>query len=418
MSEKLPTLDDLLKPCDFELYFCKRRNKMSDELKSKLVDLNDKLSPEIRDDCVIIIHPEFRFDKSFSIKNRNTEDIIEDVNQFLKIKYTKGYCLYYENHTEFLISLSDSDFADSLVRSNFIIEGKFDDDIISYEVGYISDQFFEFIDNTLNFDYSQSELVTLKIYNVNKILKIRFDDEDYSDKATGIAKSIIFEISYKTDIYLKLLDISAVKKDEEHSSKDLSEHGKLIDNKILPSRYDKDLIQYYYRAIQMIPSEFQYLAFYQVLECIFDEVFLSETIQDLRRVIESSWFNTNKDENMEELIKIFERYSRSKNDREKTRIVLDKYFKGQVRKEAYYLSNRDITNILKKLKKIKKEDDLNDLQKLADIIYDYRCKCTHSNRAFPFRTEFQGSSEELEIYISLIKKIAEKIIINYHNKES
>ena len=394
---------------------------MSDELKNKILELNNKLSPEIRDDSLIIIHPNFKFDKSFLIENRSIEDIIDDVNQFLRMKYIKGYCLYYSDYIEFLTSLSNSDLVDSLVRSNFIIDGKLNINSISYEIGNISDQFFEFIDNTLNildFDYSQSELTTLKIYNVNKTLNIQSDDKQYFNKAINIAKTIIFEISYKTDVCIELLDISTAKKDDE--LKDFSESVKLIDKKIDPTRYDKDLIQYYYRAIQMISSEFKYLAFFQVLECVFDEVFLSETIQDSRRVIESSWFTTQEDKNIEELIKIFERYNSVKNDREKTRIVLDKYFKGEIRKEAYYLTNKEIIEILKKLKKLNDKKDLNDLQKIADVIYDYRCKCTHSNRAFPFRTEFEGSSEELEWYILLIKKVAEIIIINYHsyNKES
>ncbi len=385
---------------------------MSDELKKKILTLNDKISPEIRDDNLIIIHPEFQFDKSFFIQNRTIEDVIGDIDQFLRINYIKGYCLYYNDYIEFLISLSNSDFVDSLVRCNFIIEGKLDSDLINYEIGNISDQFFEFIDNTLDFEYSKTELTTLKIYNVNRTLKLQPDGKDYFEKATRIAKTIIFEISYKTNICIKLLDISTAKKDEE--SKDYSVYVKLIDKKIYPARYDKDLIQYYYRAIQMIPSEFQYLAFFQILECIFDEVFLSETIQDSRRILESSWFTTREDKSIGELIRVFERYNNVKNDREKTRIVLEKYFKGEVRKEAYFLANREITEILKNLKKIKDEKELNDLQKIADIIYDYRCKCTHSNRAFPFRTEFEGSSEELEMYINLIKKVSEKIITNYH----
>ncbi len=393
---------------------------MSDELKNEILKLHTDLSPEIGEDCVIITHPKFHFDKSFPTKNRNTGDVIDEVERFLDLRYIEGYCFYYENHIEFLTTLSNSDFVDSLERCKFIIESDIEDDIITYEIGMISDQFFEFIDGTLNFGYLKTELITLKIYNLNKILQIKFDDQHYFEKATEVAKSIIFEIAYKTNIFLKLLDISDAKKDEDISSKDLSEYVKSLDKKNIPLRYDSDLIQYYYRAIQMVPSEFQYLAFYQVLECIFDEVFLSETIQDSRRIMESNWFNTNDDKSIEELINIFERYHKVKNDREKTKIVLEKYFKGRIRKESYYLSNKDIILILKELGKLQKEHELEDLQKLSTIIYDYRCKCTHSNRTFPFRTEFQNSSEELEKYLNLIRKIAEKIIINYHrqNKEN
>lgn len=65
---------------------------------------------------------------------------------------------------------------------------------------------------------------------------------------------------------------------------------------------------------------------------------------------------------------------------------------------------------------IKKDEELKDMQKLISIIYDYRCKCTHSNRTYPFRSAYENNNDELSGYISLIKKIAEKIIINYDKK--
>jgi len=76
----------------------------------------------------------------------------------------------------------------------------------------------------------------------------------------------------------------------------------------------------------MEASEFQYLAFYQVLECIFDEVYLSETISDARKIIESSWFSPVEDEHIKGLINIIDRYNKEKDDREKTRLVLQKIF--------------------------------------------------------------------------------------------
>ncbi|MGG0847791.1 hypothetical protein [Peribacillus simplex] len=68
------------------------------------------------------------------------------------------------------------------------------------------------------------------------------------------------------------------------------------------------------------------------------------------------------------------------------------------------------------MKLINKDEDLKDLQKLVTIIYDYRCKCTHSNRTYPFRSTFEGTNEEISDYISVIKKIAEKVIIDYEKK--
>ncbi len=388
---------------------------MKKELLDKLEKLNSKLSPEIRDDFLIIKHPEYNFDKAFPSANRSVEDVINDIEQYLKIKYIKGKCLYKENYIEFLISLSDSDFADTLGRCKFHVEtDSKQENKIHYEIGEISDLFFEFVDNTLEFDYSKPDLTSLKIFKINKILHTSIDEHIFLTKAEHIAKSIIFDISHKVSVFLKLIDMSTIKKDEKEPLADLSEKAKLIVKKSVSLRYDTDLVQYYYRAVQMVPSEFQYLAFYQVLECIFDEVFLSETIQDSRKIIESSWFSTDDDKNIEQLIDIIERYNKAKNDREKIKLVLEKYFKGNARDEAYFLSNKNIIDILNNLKKIKDKNELKDLNKISSIIYDFRSKCTHSNRAYPFRTEFQDSQEELLLYIDLIKNVAEKIILNYH----
>ena len=54
-----------------------------------------------------------------------------------------------------------------------------------------------------------------------------------------------------------------------------------------------------------------------------------------------------------------------------------------------------------------------DIQKLANIIYDFRCDCTHTNRRFAKKDEQLADKTKIESYIELVKKIAERIIINY-----
>lgn len=382
-----------------------------DNLIDKIVELNKDLLPEIRDDYLVIKHPEFKFDKSFLCDN---DDIIKDVTTFLEIIYIKGKCFYKDNYIEFIINLSQSNFVNTLGRIQFSIEkGPEITDRIHYEIGQISDEFFEFIDNTLEFDYIKSDFTTLKIYNINRLLESDIRSETFIREAENIAKSIIFDVSHKTSISLKLIDISTIKKDEAIPFEDILKRAKLIDKKTATLSYDRDLIQYYYRAIQMPSGEFQYLAFYQVLECIFDEVYLSETIHDSRKIIESSWFSSGNDKSIEKLVNIIDRYNKEKDDREKIKLVLKKYFREDTRDEAYLLANEAIFNVLKKLKKMSDIKELKDIQKLGNIIYDYRCKCTHSNRTYPFQTEFRGSQEELDLYIELIKKVTEKIVINY-----
>jgi len=166
----------------------------------------------------------------------------------------------------------------------------------------------------------------------------------------------------------------------------------------------------------MEQSEFKYLAFFQVVECLFDEVFKSELVQDIRIIIESDWFSSQNDTHLEEMISIIDKYNREKNDRTKTKLVLERYFKLNVHDEAYNLANKEIFTILNDLKLIKNNSDLKDLQILANLIYDFRCECTHSNRNYPIQRNININEENLNLYIMLIKKIAQKIILNYKKK--
>lgn len=386
---------------------------MKNELFKKINQLNKNLSPEIDDGSLLIRHPEFGFDKSFPMAHRSDDELVQNVEDFLQIKYIKGKCLYKKDYAELLIDLFGSNLVNTLSSHKFSIEKDHTLTNINYEISQISETFFEFVSRTLlEFEYGRSKLTSLKIYYLDEVLTLSLDNtSDFEKKVEWLAKSIIFDISHKSSICLKLIDVSQVEKNE--SPKDILGNSKLIAKKSVISNYDQDLIQYYYRAIQMEPSEFQYLAFYQVLECIFDEVYLSETISDARKIIESSWFSPAQDKDIEGLINMIDRYHKEKDDREKTRLVLQKYFKGETRDEAYFLANGEIINILQQLKKIKDNKEAKDLQKLTNIVYDFRSKCVHSNRTYPFRTEFQNSPEELELYIALIKKIAEKIILNY-----
>lgn len=160
-------------------------------------------------------------------------------------------------------------------------------------------------------------------------------------------------------------------------------------------------------------SEFKYLAFYQILECIFDEVYLHETVQDVKQVMNSSWFSSHDNSDVTKVIDLVEKYNKNKNDREKLKLVLEKYFKGEVHEHAFLLANKEIISNLKEMDKIKKEKDLNDLQNLTNVLYDFRCQCTHSNRSYPIKTDYDRTTQELESYIELIKKVTERVIVNY-----
>lgn len=314
---------------------------------------------------------------------------------------------------EFTINIANNFFIDSF--QGYELTGDESSDEISYEISNISEDFEKLIKIHYVLRNSDPEdfLTTIKIYNIDKVLGESYKESKFSAKAIEITKCILFDLASKYSIFLCLMNIPESDDEGYDPILDTNEKLEKINNQTLKKRYDKDLINYYYRAVQMDESEFKYLAFYQVMECIFDEVFLYENIQDIKQVINSNWFSNYRDEDITQVIKIIEQYNKNKNDREKLKLVIDKFFKGSIHDEAYCLANKEIIELLINMGLIKNKNDFKDIQKFSNIIYDYRCKCTHSNRAFPFRSTFDNSSEELINYISLIKKVSERIIMNY-----
>jgi len=180
---------------------------MNEELLNKINQLNKKLSPEMGDDSLLIRHPEFSFDKSFPMTDRNDDDIIQNIEDFLQIKYIKGKCLYKKDYAEFLVDLSGStNLVNTLGRCKFSVEKDQTLTDINYEIGQISETFFEFINQTLlEFEYEPSDLTTLKIYHVDKVLALSLGNtSDFEKKVEFMAKSIIFDVSHKSSICLKL----------------------------------------------------------------------------------------------------------------------------------------------------------------------------------------------------------------------
>ncbi len=344
---------------------------------------------------------------------KTVDDLIGFVNKLKTYNYVECESCYENDYVEYIVSFKDWKY-DYLKYKLYGIE-----DIetkIIYEISPISQELLTLIRINERYDMDEfydEDLITLKIKNINSVIGISVEDECFHEKCEQIAKSIIFDISrkYGVDIYLShficsYLDLG----DEIYSIQD-----EVIEKRcIFTNDYDKDLVEYYYEAMQMDISEFQYMAFYRVIECIFDEVYKYETIQDVKYIINSDTFSSYDDKDIINIVDIVEKYQKQKNDREKIRLVFEKYLKGTIRDEAFYIVNKDLIKILKDdLNMIKREEELKDCQKIGNIIYDFRCRCTHSNRAFNYRGNFDDNLEELEKYINLIKKICQRIIVNY-----
>lgn len=377
-------------------------------------DLTLSIAEEVK---VSLSSTEWRASVDFELDTLD-EYTIEALKTFFYSTYVDSTALYEHNYIEFSIFFPEFE---TVFGVPVIFGMEFTDEEkknkLFFELNKISEPFFnlQMKDQEYGNEYSyyDHEETTLKIYNINSEYQIDVDANDFYEKAQRVAKSIVFNLSYRYNVAIGLSHDLEDGEDIENSIYELSEKIENIKEKdmLVPRLYDKDLINYYYRALQMKDSEFKYMAFYQVLECIYDEVLMATTVESIRQLISSNGFDTNIDEDIKFVIDKIKLHNSSKKDEDKLKLVLEKYFKGTLPDEVFLEVNKDVAELLIKMKKIHVSNDLKDLQKLQQVIYRFRCDCTHSNRAYPIkRVEDENS---LEDYITLIKMVAERIIINY-----
>ena len=382
-----------------------------EKIKKKYKDINISIDEE----CIQVVHPDsVKVDKIFYL-NESEEgesfDFIE-VNQFVDSKYIIGRFLFRENYFEAVVDFSNTlDYYDD--ESTIINpSGKDFEENCYYETGSISQEFGEFLNQSIEWDNFSSEYFhSIKIFNIDKIFNIKYTDEKYLNNTLELCSQAFFKLSIKYGINLKLLNLH-----DESFSPEIDEiNTESIKSTIITSEgYDTDLVNYYNRAIHLPKSSFKYIAYFQVLECIFDEVYSSEKIQDTKAILNSDSFDTNNTDDIYSLIKIIDRYAKEQNDRSKIKLILEKYFKMNLHDDAYLLAYSSISSILIDLKYIKDENEMKDLQKIGNIIYDIRNEYTHSNRKFPKKKENAVEIDKLDEQIELIRLISKSIILNYN----
>ncbi|RFB35443.1 hypothetical protein [Brevibacillus sp. VP] len=352
-----------------------------------------------------------------SFNTDNIEDTLYKFKSFFEGTYIESTAFYEKDYIEFSITFPELENIfgmPSLSETEFLDESN--EDKLYFEINKISEPFFNLMMKDQEYGdeygYDGYEEVTLKIYNINSELQIELNADDFYEKALHVTKNIIFNLSYKYEIDIKLSN-ELEGENIDDLIYELSERLESIQEKdmLVTKLYDKDLVNYYYRALQMKDSEFKYMAFYQVLECIYDEVLMANTVESIRQLISSNGFDSNMDENILFIIEKIKLHNSSKKDEDKLKLILDKYFKGTLPDEVFLEVNKDIAELMVDMKKIRDVSELKDLQKLQQTIYRFRCDCTHSNRAYPIkRVEDENS---LSDYINLIKMVSERIILNY-----
>ncbi|TPN87140.1 methylamine utilization protein MauJ [Aquimarina algicola] len=381
------------------------------DIVKEIKKLHKDIVVELQKDFLLVEHPKYKFDLEFDLEDGDNETLLKIVKETLECEYVFGKSFLNEDCFEIVVNLT---YAKNLFPEENIDIDLAEDikDKCIYEIGEISPMFAQFLKGTIKYDHFDVDYYySLKIHNLQSVF-ILTDKEEIKQAYNEALDIITFDLHRKYDLKLNIVDFGNT---EEHDI-DFYEEPQLDtieDTSVTLDIYDSDLVSYYNRASNMTDSEFKYLAYFQVLECIFDEVYKEETIQDVRGILQSSNFSNRSNEDISNIIKIVERYKQEKNDRSKTGLVLDKYFKGDLRKEAYNLVNKDIFDLLIQMKQIKDTSDMNDLNKLATVIYDFRNECTHSNRSYPIKNSTVSSNANLLDYILLIQKVAERIILNY-----
>ncbi|MET3658151.1 hypothetical protein [Sporosarcina psychrophila] len=363
----------------------------------------------------------FGFDEE-GYENDQLLSIFKTIKNFFEYGYKERSCCYAKDYIEYPITMAHSfDAFFGMYDEVYTAPEKLVDTAINFEISTISEYFWNQCLKNQKSDneetYSDTNISTLKIYNINTFLNLDIDSLEFVDKSYEVALNILFKLSHEHEIELNISEIPDF--DDESYLDVYDEIGNFdeIKEHTIKKIYDNDLINYYYRAINMEESEFKFLAFYQILECIYDEVHLHATVQDVKHIINSDWFSKHSDRDIKEVIQVVETFNKKRTDKEKLTLVLENYFKGSAHDKAFYLANKSIIKTLIDMNLLKKAEELKDIQRFVGIIYDFRCECTHSNRSYPIRSMHE-SNGNLKGYIYLIKKLAEKIIINYEKSLS
>ena len=391
---------------------------------SKIIDILDSLSRANsnlyingihQSQQIVVGNDDWKCNVNFDYEDLHT--FIHDINAFFNFKYNENRCLYGDDYIEYVIDFPELKSLFGYMNLPEVYCSEVYKDRIYYEITKISLPLFNLIMKEQEYgdeeEYQHHENLSLKVFNINSILGIPYTDSKFTEIALKITKNFLFKLSMKYNINLNIVEKNIYEIDAEDIVSTLYEKLEMVKESDLyyNHEYDADLVQYYYQASLMEDSPFKYLAYYQVVECIYDEVLMANTIGDIQQLINSAWFNTNDKSDIQKIIDKIKWQNNSKKDEDKLKLVMDKYFKNNASDDIFLEANKEIIELCKKMKIIKDDSEFKDLQKILKVIYRYRCDCTHSNRNYPISKIADGNS--IQDYTKLIRLIAERIILNY-----
>ena len=253
-----------------------------------------------------------------------------------------------------------------------------------------------------------------KIFKL-KTLKITSEKVYDQEKFKNLATSFLFEIMVKNDVGISI---------QNNLYKALYLHDEWEDNKIKNfgkaplSFYNKNVINYYKRALAANNAYIKYISYYQVLEYYFDEIFKENIYNDLRSILMNGGFSAEKDKELDKLVKLIKKKIKENgygNEQESLLFLLKKYIKLEELKDKLneitpnWYSNNKVE--FSGAPKISWNDEKGWLNSIVNRIYKTRNSLVHSKSGSEERYKPYKDDEELKLEIPLIKALAELVII-------
>ncbi|WP_051120438.1 hypothetical protein [Carnobacterium maltaromaticum] len=250
-------------------------------------------------------------------------------------------------------------------------------------------------------------------------LKITSDKNRSFDSFINLKNSYIFNTMYSTDQVLN----DCIDFDSIIFASRTKINRKIQQLEVAPLKtYNGDTINYYKKAMSSMDPYIQYISFYHVLEYFYDETYFRYLVKDMRERITHPDFSYRSDEELVKLAKFAQNRLRQfgedgqGNELESLKYVLKEFVdiaelknKLSVDDVYYYSSSKvafsdgPVVNF----------EDENAFGPIAKRIYFTRNSLVHSKSGkkdlayHPYNHE-----ESLKKEVSLIKKLAEMIIIN------
>lgn len=345
------------------------------------------------------------------------ESAVSHAQALLRTQYYNNRSLLTsEDSIEVLATQANSPWVDTL---KLALSGKLGNGV-KFTFSIASDIFASYIGQHNDAEQLTADgLHTLKISN----LPLESQPEAQLARAPRYINAVIFELAQQGISNTRAnIDLDHEEEEEETeadegdtwSEEEDAPSNNRLTNIDIPSHYDPDLLWYYSRALRMEPSEFQYLAFFQIIECLFDEVHLRDMVQAARSILLSPNFSAERFSDLSALVDIVGRHNQRRDERTKTQLVLERYLKSDVPRDAFLISYKTAIRRARSLGVIQKDDEIFNMQLLARVLYDFRCECAHANRESASKLSAFGR-EKLKAYISLVRQFTESVIRNYRS---